>query len=463
MVMRFLIAIFTISFIYLSSTTFSSCAVMVPPAGGPKDSIAPKLLKSNPNDKSTNVNLKTIVLEFDEFVETEDAFNRITISPALEKPLDVRHRLKTVTIKLADTLQRNTTYKLTVNGAIKDVNEGNKLNDFALIFSTGASIDSNSISGKIILSETGKIDSTLIVALYSNTYDSVVAKEKPKYITKLNGQGEFKFTNLPNTPFKLVAMSDESGQKKYTVPSQQFAFSDSLINTKNNPSNIVLYSFIKEVDKPKPALERVTPDLKLRISTAAQESNQDLLIGLKLIANKKLSQVDTTKFYLTDSSGGKKMAYTFVIDSNKKDITINTNWQPEAKYRLIIDKTAFGDDKNGLQKNDTILFKTKSVKDYGRVTIRFNDVAFAKNPVLQIISNDIIVQSIPINKLKINIATINPGNYDLRILYDDNKNLKWDAGNYYGLKKQPEIARPLTKKLEVKADWDNEIEIEDIL
>jgi hypothetical protein len=52
-----------------------------------------------------------------------------------------------------------------------------------------------------------------------------------------------------------------------------------------------------------------------------------------------------------------------------------------------------------------------------------------------------------------------PGEYDLRILYDDNKNGIWDRGQFFGTRKQPERVVPVTRKLIVKANWDAEVDI----
>jgi hypothetical protein len=48
-----------------------------------------------------------------------------------------------------------------------------------------------------------------------------------------------------------------------------------------------------------------------------------------------------------------------------------------------------------------------------------------------------------------------PGDYELRILYDRNNNGKWDPGEFFKLRKQPEIVHPLPDKITVKAAWDN--------
>jgi hypothetical protein len=52
-----------------------------------------------------------------------------------------------------------------------------------------------------------------------------------------------------------------------------------------------------------------------------------------------------------------------------------------------------------------------------------------------------------------------PGEYDLRILYDDNKNGKWDPGEFYEKHKQPEKVVRVRQKLTVKSNWDNETDI----
>jgi hypothetical protein len=52
-----------------------------------------------------------------------------------------------------------------------------------------------------------------------------------------------------------------------------------------------------------------------------------------------------------------------------------------------------------------------------------------------------------------------PGEYDLRILYDDNKNGIWDPGAFFENRHQPEKVLPISRKITVKAKWDNIIDI----
>lgn len=456
------IAIFLISCLaYILSITSTGCANMVPPVGGPRDSTAPKITKVIPNNKSLNVKTKTITMDFDEYIDLEDQYNRIVISPLPNIQPEINKKLKTITIKLKDTLMENTTYSIAINGAVKDVNEGNKLNDFVYIFSTGNTIDSNTISGNVKLAETGELDSTLVVILHNSMLDSAVAKERPKYATKLDGKGNFIFKNLPNKKFNIFALTDEGGQKKYTSPVQLFAYSNEIVDASKNTANIQLLAYAEEKEKPKPPTVKPSTDSKIKIGNSLQGNQHDVLKDFVIYANKKLNNIDTNKIFLTDTTYTKRWPKKITIDSIGKNITIQTNWQFGQPYRLVLPNDFATDEKNNpLPKSDTVKFVTKEKKEYGNVIIRFEALTIANNPVLQIVQNGAIVNSYPLKAFKLNIPIMNAGEYELRLLYDDNKNGKWDAGSYFVNRRQPEVVVSITKKLNVKADWDNEMDID---
>jgi hypothetical protein len=53
----------------------------------------------------------------------------------------------------------------------------------------------------------------------------------------------------------------------------------------------------------------------------------------------------------------------------------------------------------------------------------------------------------------------NPGEYEMRILFDKNKNGKWDPGNFER-KIQPEQVYSVSKKLSVRENFENDVDIE---
>ena len=115
-----------------------SCAQKVPLTGGPKDLSPPKLKAegSTPN-RQVNFQENEIHLVFDEFVII-DKPDQILISPPLptQPKIEVKGKQVDILFEKKSPLQTNTTYIVYLGQAVKDLNEGNVLNDFDFVFST---------------------------------------------------------------------------------------------------------------------------------------------------------------------------------------------------------------------------------------------------------------------------------------------------------------------------------------
>lgn len=449
-----------ISIAYLLTITGSGCGQIGMPTGGPKDSIPPRLLNATPKLQSTNVTGNKITLTFNEYVEIKDAQANVLISPYPKKNPSVDYKLKTVTVKLKDTLLPNTTYSINFGNAIVDINEGNSLKDFTYVFSTGSNIDSLAFTGKVIIAETGKTDSTLIALLYRNADDSAVQKRKPDYIAKLRGDGSFTFVNLPPGNFNIYALKDGDGGKTYNSKKELFAFADNPVTVSETTEPVILYA--SAIEKEGRGLTTSKPagtEKKLRYSLLQIGGLQDLLNPFEISFNKPLKVFDSAKLVLTDSNHKPVPAAVWSIDSSRTRIMLTNKWLEGMQYRLILDTTAVSDSADThLAKTDTIKFTTKKTEDYGNVVLRFSNLDLVKNPVLQFVQGDEVKESYPLTGMEWSNKLMNPGDYDIRILYDDNKNGRWDPGDY-SKKLQPEKAITLTQKLSVRANWDNEREI----
>ncbi|MCW3107361.1 MAG: hypothetical protein JWQ09_1867, partial [Segetibacter sp.] len=372
---------------------------------------------------------------------------------------------RTVTIRIKDTLEPNTTYSINFGNALRDINEGNVATNFTYLFSTGNQLDSNSVSGNVILAETGKIDTTLIVVLHRNLDDSAVVKDRPRYVAKLDGKGNFQFRNLAAGTFAMYAIPNEYS-KHYDDTTKPFAFADKPISTTDNKP-VTLYAYtLPKIDtiRPKPKTEPVAPkakeDKQLRFQANLDNGRQALLKNLEITFNKKITTYDSTKITLLDQDSNAVANYLIVPDTNKTRFTILYKWPENTQYKLILRKEAFADSAGAtLAKNDTIKFSTKRTGDYGSVKLRFKNLDFTKNPVLQIVQSDKIVDSIPLTQNEWSRKLYEPGEYEIRILYDKNKNGKWDPGKFFGDHRQPEIVETVDPKLSIRANWDNEKDI----
>ncbi|MDB5198398.1 MAG: hypothetical protein JWO92_361 [Chitinophagaceae bacterium] len=435
----------------------SGCAQIIAPTGGPRDTLPPILVSTTPKIPATNFTGNRINLYFDEYVHIEELQQNLLVSPTPKNNPYIDFKLRSVSIRLRDTLEPNTTYTINLGNSIRDINENNIVKDFRYVFSTGATIDSLKFSGKVQLAETGKTDSTLIVLLYKNLADTAVAKLKPKYIARLDGTGNFSFQNLAAGEYKIYALKDADGSKTYNIKTELFAFADSSVNVNNNTSPVSLYAYAEEKDKPKVS---VSAEKKLKYTTKVPPEKQDVLTGLAIEFNKPLKNLDKQKIVLTDTLNNIIKDAMVSTDSTNKIVLIKTNWAQDAAYKLIISKD-FATDSTGLTlaKSDTIRFKTKGETDYGIVKLKFLNFDKSKNPVLQFVQNNEVVNSYPLTSGVWNAPLFNPGEYDMRILYDDNKNGKWDAGNF-AKKKQPEKVYSIPQKLSVRENFERDVDIE---
>ncbi|AEW02242.1 hypothetical protein A4D02_31330 [Niastella koreensis] len=462
-----------------STLVQTGCANIIPPTGGPRDSLPPKLVTVNPHDSSRNFNGKKIVMEFNEFVQLDNVQENLLVSPVPKINPIVDSKLRTVTVTIKDTLQPNTTYTIDFGKAIKDINEGNVLKDFKYLFTTGDHLDSLSVTGKVIVAETGKTDSTLIVMLHRNGDDSAVIKEKPRYVARVDANGNYAFKNLPADSFSLYALKDEGGQRRYLSNSQLFAFADERVMPGLSPKPITLYAYTEKDDTSatktkanKPAPPAARPAAKpangkksdkpvhLQIETNLTGNDLDLLSQLELRFGAPLKTFDSTKLILANDKNEPLSNYRFIRDTSNKKITVSYAWTENTPYKLILDKSFATDSAgNDIGKNDTVSFRTKKQSEYGLVRLRLINLDFKKNPVLQFVVSDQVKFAYPMTGKEFNAKLFPPGEYDLRILYDDNKNGIWDSGAFFKHRHQPEKVLPISRKLTVKANWDNIIDI----
>ncbi len=453
-----LFTIFSFSVLYILAVTNTGCGQIGFPTGGPKDSIAPRLVSASPQPYSTNITGNKITLTFDEYVEVKEPQTNVLISPFPKKSPSIDFKLKTVTVKLKDSLMPNTTYSINFGNAIVDINESNPMKNFTYVFSTGNIIDSFTLEGKVIMAETGKADSTLIALLYRNADDSAVQKRKPDYVAKLSGNGNFIFINLPAGNFKLYALKDGDGGKTYNSKKEIFAFADAAVTVSAKTDPVILYASALEKESTATAPRPKTFAKKLTYTSAAGEF-QDLLNPFELRFNNPIKVFDASRLILRDTNYKPIPSAVWSIDSSRAKILLTHTWQQGMQYRLIMDTLAITDSANNhLAKIDTIRFITKQQSDYGNVVLRFSNLDLSRQPVLQLIQGEEIKMSSRITAMEWSDRFVNPGEYDIRILYDANNNGKWDPGDY-SKKLQPEKVITLTQKLGVRANWDNERDI----
>ena len=247
-------------YVFLSLIVVIGCAKRGSPSGGPQDSIPPVLVNASPKLNSINFDSEEIRLTFDEWIKLDKVQDQLIISPPLEKSSYEIKPLTGVTkkvfLKFLDSLSPETTYTVNFGNSIKDNNENNPLTFFSYTFSTGETIDSLYIRGNTKDAFSKDSDDFISLQLYrvdSLFNDSIVFQDKPTYISNTLDSTNYKFQNLKEGQYLLIALKDNNSDYLFNPLNDKIGFIDSLI-TLPRDSIIDLKLFKEEVnivwDKP---------------------------------------------------------------------------------------------------------------------------------------------------------------------------------------------------------------------
>ena len=214
-----------------------ACANMGRPEGGPRDELPPVYVRSNPALGQLNFKGNKITVDFDENIQLDDAMNKIVVSPAQHTTPAISSNGRRVTIELRDTLIPNTTYTLDFADAVKDLNEGNVLDGFAMDFATGDTIDTLRISGMVFEARTLEPAQGMLVGVYSNLSDTAISTLPFERITKTNQLGQFTLRNLKAGTYRVYALNDVNRDYHWDR-SEDVAFYDVAVSPSSEPTVI---------------------------------------------------------------------------------------------------------------------------------------------------------------------------------------------------------------------------------
>ncbi len=271
------------------------------------------------------------------------------------------------------------------------------------------------------------------------------------------------FTTFPADTFNVFVVPNDY-TKRYDDSTKLFAFASNPVFVKDSsPTPIVLYAYQENKATTKnqgansgkylststnkaTGKEKKPVDSTLKMTTSLENGKQDFLKNLELTFSDTLQQFDTGKFHFTDTSFSPLPGLQIIPDTVFNKLMLTFPWKENTPYKLVIEQDAVSDSAGRmLAKNDTLSFVTLRESDYGSIRIRFQNLDTSKHPVLQLVQNDKIVQAVPLTNYEWFKKFILPGEYELRMLYDANRNGVWDAGSYVE-KRQPEVVQSIVTK-----------------
>ncbi|MEA5006033.1 MAG: Ig-like domain-containing protein [Rikenellaceae bacterium] len=219
-----------ILFIAVIAAAHSCANTSTPPSGGPKDTLAPVLLKVLPDSNKTLFPRKggKVELRFDEYVVIKDAIKYVYLSPPQKKMLETKIKGKSVVVTFPEELDSATTYSINFSSSISDNNEGNLFYPYVYPFSTGSTIDTMVQSGTVMNYKTLLPIENVLVGYYTDIPDSSISKTYPSVMTKSDKWGYYIARYLKSSPYRVIAFKDDNNNNLYDSGSELVGFLDSL-------------------------------------------------------------------------------------------------------------------------------------------------------------------------------------------------------------------------------------------
>ena len=442
-----------------------SCAKIVTPSGGEKDNKPPVFVKSKPYPNAINFNGREIEIEFDEYIVLENPTSKVLISPDVKPFPEVTSNLKSIHIKGLDSLKDNTTYIIDFADAIKDYNEGNRLNGFSFAFSTGEHIDTLWYEGVVLDAFELKPIANKYVLLYSFADTTYIRTNPSDYLTKTDSNGVFRFHNLAPKKYKVIILDDKNQNKIYDLPNEGIGFSNTLVepyladssaNTKLLKQRFYYTDFVEEKANentsvlPKHANDTIFQIRKTQKDTVAYyNGNYQLTIKDTLLAD----EFEASLIHQSDTS---KVLFKKTNDSI---YTLTTQLNTANKYEIIINKSTLTNIHQQRNAEYRHKFYYSSSEDYGTLLLKIEgEENTCKILYLYDVAGKLIQEkSLSSQESKLRFDNLSEGIYKMKISIDENCNKTWDKANF-STQIEAEKVLNFNKILQIKKSWEIEEE-----
>ena len=324
----------------------TSCANMVAPTGGDKDTDAPELLSTNDTKSMKHVHTRIITFEFDEYIKLNKWEEYFYISPPTKKQIQKKIKGQILSLTIEDTLSENSTYYIALNSCVKDNNEGNILDSLSYTFSISNEIDTLTLSGNLQDAYSLEpIENAWIMLFDANVNDTLIFNSTPNYISKTDKKGMYHFTNLKAENYNIVALTDFDFIYN---EEEKIAFSDSTINAEKD-SFISLFGFnpIIKIDSTLTDTTTLTTDTLLKDTLIVEEipngkleiiNGQSSACIIQLLQNDKVVKelAFEEKPFLINNIVAGKYNLKYIFDNNQDSIWNTGNWEEKLQAEKVI-------------------------------------------------------------------------------------------------------------------------------
>ncbi len=177
----------------------------------------------------------------------------------------------------------------------------------------------------------------------------------------------------------------------------------------------------------------------------------------RLFLNSPIDKIDLTKIkFLEDSIP--RTNFTLEKDSsNVLAYVLKYPWKKARPYIITFGEGTFTELFGTKNKEIKRTFKLANADDYGSIILTVEVPEPNKSYVIELVNEkkDVVYQEVITKNTKVNFINYRTGIYFVRVIYDDNKNGKWDTGNVKN-QTQPEKIWYEPEERSIRANWTRE-------
>lgn len=181
----------------------------------------------------------------------------------------------------------------------------------------------------------------------------------------------------------------------------------------------------------------------------------------KIRFSQPVLEVDTDKIILLEDSLFVAGGVAFEKDSlNSTELIVNHKWNYGKEYSLTFNDSAFQSVYGIYSDSTTFRFTTPEEDALGSLLVNIDSLDLNHPIIIQLFqSEEKIRNKTATTNQTITFPRLKSGTYTIQVILDENGNAQWDTGNY-DLGKQPESIIRYEEAVEVRANWEIEVDLE---
>jgi hypothetical protein len=297
-----------------------SCANQAPPGGGPADTEPPQIFTASPRNGQLNAGrAATVDIRFSEWIDKAGAAGAVSVFPAPPRGFDVKASKNRLTVTPREPLKENTTYHVVIGTSLRDLRNNALKSPINIVFSTGAELDSGEVDGSV--TSLDKLPGALKAGLYMEDGDWTDARyfAAPDYAAQCDSAGTFKFSNVREGRYRLIAFDDQYRAGRLRMRDTCFAALEKTIAVTKTRQTVRLYP--AESDTSKSSMLVDTSISNASKSGVLVDTSTISASELDALADTSIINVSKLDVLMPDTS---EMVVS-IIDTSKADVTSKTD------------------------------------------------------------------------------------------------------------------------------------------